>query len=300
MGNQARREASEGSGEDLYDAGKFLAGLDWSAIGDKILHGGGGATVMGDGSKHTPGSGIGGGKVGGGDGESAAGFKRELAARDQAVLHPAAAAILEPLLGPRGSGKALSVEDRRLIARAVPEDLTPEEIAEVKARLGSPVAAGSGGDTVQQVIAAVQSVRPFGEKQVHGGAKSADAEAHRGAHAYKAAHDAKSHVRGRGGHDAKTSIVDPIPELRRHVSVDPTTGNPSVPAVIDFAGVRATSEDVRVARLVLDDAAYLVKVRLRIVSAPPGLSFADDHSAVLPRSTHQVVFELTELVATGR
>jgi len=211
----------------------------------------------------------------GDDGEmpNADAIQVDLDRQDHVTLHPAAQAIVDSVEAKGGNArpgaKALSTSDQETINAVVPEDLSPEEIQAISAQLNASGTAPQ--DTVEAVIAAVQRIRPFGEKRGSAGKQEA-AGAHAEAKAVTPAskHSAK-HKTKRAG--AISPIVELEPALARVITVNPDTGKATSPAALNVRGAVFKIVSVQTAFYGTDG--FLLNVQVRVDSVPAGdISFS--------------------------
>jgi hypothetical protein len=277
--------------QDLYEAADFLLNLNWSGIGEKILDGDGNdgqATVMGDGSVNEAGTGIaceGESDVASDGPQDAAGFQRELDARENVELHSSAAAVLGSLIvkdtiAGRNSAP-IPDDEKRLLNATIPEDLTEEEIEEM-----SSLVAQAGATQTTRVTAAIEAlrvVRPSGERK----SKPAGAD-----DISKAGSTAPNRDEPSGQDKATklpkqsretpprspvsgTWIVDPAETLRKVITIDEKTRQPVVPSEVAFPGFTADVRVIGVAQASWDgggegaETTFIVKVTItpRLVEA---------------------------------
>lgn len=262
--------------KDIYDAGTFLASLNWDDIGKKIADGGDGGSSLEDGTHHEGPEGVGGN---GDDGQlpDADAIQADLDRREHVVLHPAAQAIVDSVeakgANARPGAKGLSASDQESINAIVPEDLTPDEIKEMSMQLN---ASGTDPqDTVEAVIAAVQRIRPFGEKRA---AANTQDQATPNAEAKAAAVPPKrpaAHTTKRTG--ATSQVVDLEPALSRVITVDPATGKADYPSFLTVQGTTFAIQSVQTAFFGTEDSGFLVKAQVLVTrtSAQEQLRFRD-------------------------
>lgn len=275
--------------EDVYEAGKFLAGLNWDDIGKKIVDGGDGGSSLEDGTHHQGPEGVGGS---GDDGElpDADALQADLDRRTHVTLHPAAKSIVDSLeaKGPnnRPGAQPLSADDQATINSIVPEDLTLDEIMQVSAELNAP--GSTPQNTVESVIAAVQRIRPFGEKRRSAGKQeAADPDAEAKVVTPEAKHSAK-HKTKRAG--ATSPIVELAPALARYVSVDPETGKATYPPKVDVRGASFAIVSVKtMSVLSVDDGRYLVQVQVQVLKVPDGARLKFPDGTAVERDVEQTV-----------
>ena len=238
--------------EDIYDAGKFLAGLDWSSIGDKIMNGGHGGDHLGDGASH---------EGAGCDLGSADAIEQDMQRHEDVQMSPAARAVVDALEAKPGAmhrTHALTKEDEESINLAVPSDLSADELHAITEQLQAPGA--SEQDTVEAVISAVQHVRPFGEKPRPAAPEKPHAEAKPHGSAKRPAHEKPA-----GG----AHILDLEGELSRRITVDPLSGKAGHPPSLVIDGVELRV-DIQTARYSTEDSGFLIKARVHITNVPAG------------------------------
>ncbi len=303
--------------QDLYEAGEFLAGLDWANVGDRIVNGGPGGSVMGDGG-HDEGNGVGAGFGDGGEEDlaDADAISEEMKREANVELHSKAQTIVGIVEARTNNGsgtQSLSKEDKETINFVVPPDLTPYEIEVIQQRL-TEVGVGTRQDLVTTVVEAMQQLRPFGQ-QVLGPPKepppaapaneSTSPNAHAHAHANakakaKAKADRKRQKlspKKHGNSAPVQTIIAPDEVLSRVVTVD-EDGKAFVPSVIAFPGFDARAELTRVAPYSYDtgdsttEASFKVKVKITPIKPPIGLHYvggvsiqdgiATEHMTIVP------------------
>lgn len=299
--------------QDIYEAGEWLAGVNWNSIGSRILDGGPGGTDLSDGSHDgEAGGGAGSGDSGDGDGGdvSADAIERELQQEANPQLHAAAKQILgviEKQPGSEGKGTTLSKEDKETLNFVIPPDLSPAEIEVMRTRIST--STGQKQDLVTNVIAAVQQVRPLGEKRLGPASPpEMDEEAARApsdqpiepqqdqpAATAATAEKQKAPARPRKNEakpkdedqDPGALVVDPTPTLLRVIRVD-EFGNVEFPrGAVQFPGFKARLDRGGVARYTFDtgeagsEASYMVKVTI-VPTDVRGTRFLRSGNAVYP------------------
>ena len=278
--------------EDIYEAGKFLAGLNWEDIGKKIVDGGDGGSSLDDGTHHEGfDGGSGEGTAGGDDLPDADELQAELDRKDHIQLHPAAQSIVDAIeakgADARPGAHPLSAQEKETIDAVVPDDLTPDEIKTISDQLN---AAGSDPQsTVQAVIAAVQRIRPFGEKRLGPAVKPDDATAPAvEVKAHPSKHTPRKDHRAAG---ASSPIVDLEPALARVIAVNAESGKAHYERWIDINGVSILLVSVQTARYSTEDDGFLLKVQVRVETIPQGAALRfRDGTPVVPGVEQTVVF----------
>jgi len=279
--------------EDVYEAGKFLSGLNWDDIGKKIVDGGDGGSSLEDGTHHEGPEGVGGS---GDDGElpDAEALQADLDRRTHVTLNPAAKSIVDSLEAKgsnnRPGAQPLSAEDQATINSVVPDDLTLDEIMQVSADLNAP--GSTPQNTVEAVIAAVQRIRPFGEKRSLAPSKQdgadPDVEAKPAKKGPKPSAKHKPKPK-RGG--AASPIIDLIPTLARAIAVNPETGKATPPSGVNVQGVVCAIVSVTTAPVTLgNESGYLVvQVHVQVMSVPDGKHLTFPNGTAVEQGIEQTV-----------
>ncbi len=268
--------------QDIYEAVSFLSKLDWSAIGEKIMDGGEGGTSIGDGSTpDNPGTGAGNGPEGDGSSATADDFARDLAAREgEPTLHPAAQRVLDSLVAVDGNGGSLSKEDKETLDVVVPVDLTAEELTMMKRRLGQP--GTDRQDTVEAVIAALQYVRPGGERmfgpQPAPTQPSAPAPAQEPPPRPRVTKITRRPSPPRHQAPTRSNEIDPVPTLLRVVKVG-FDGRATAPERLNFDGLSATITHVSAAVMVAETDHVMLVVKLTMTRSFPSARLRDGQPA---------------------
>jgi hypothetical protein len=276
--------------QDIYEAGKFLSGLDWGNVGERIVDGGPGGGEFSDASHEGTEAGGGGGFGEGGPGDdvSADSIEQELQREANVELHPTAKAlvsVLEVQIGGAPDTQGLSQKDKDTINLVVPSDLAPHEIELIKNRLVE-VQGGTRQDLVTTVIEAVQQMRPFGQPigpakyPPLGPAKEPPKnEERKPTPAPVPVRTSKRKVSKARGREPQR--IDLRPTLRRVIAVDPQ-GDVRVPSLVQFPGFRASVTRSGVMRVSFDNGApdseghdYVVKVLVTPEKVPVGLLLPD-------------------------
>lgn len=255
---------------DLFEAGRYLAGLDWSSIGRTIVDGSNvQGTTFGDGSKHDEGTGVPGQAASEADDiGNAEQIQSELESHEHVKLHPAAEAALATLAAGHSDKPTtpISDHDREQINAIVPKDLTNDEITDMQRALSERMKGAAQQDIVEAVIAVVEETRPNGQRQER------DSRPEQGPK-----DDSRTSAAGaKGGHGGKAPkklTVNPTSRVQHSILVSDTKtlpikpSNLHWPASIEFDGVTAALTDV-VAVPFDDNGRYSVRVRLRVTAVP--------------------------------
>ncbi len=264
--------------QDVYEVVNYLRGLDWKSIGDRIANGGGGGTTISDASHDgEAGGGAGFGEGGTGDANDidADSVERELQQEENVELSAAAQAVVGVVEAKSGDGGThLSKEDKETLNHVVPADLGPEEVEAIKTRIST--STGSQQSLVTSVIAAVQQVRPFGEKRPGPDTSpSSESEVRAAKPSSTKSDSARANTKQKTA-SSGTWIVDPVETLQRVIKVD-VLGNATTPAVVRFPGFEARVTIRNKARLSFDtgeagsETSYMINVDITPDTEPAGI-----------------------------
>jgi hypothetical protein len=241
------------------DGGGAEEGSDEEGEGSEEIdgeRGDGDASSAGDGESGD-GDEVGGARDGGGRGDGRSGTEDgngghvidgEVTEADLDPLehHGVAKQILGGLeVGQGEAGKGLSPEDEAVLDSVIPPDLDATEIAELLARVRS-TGTGEEADMVTAIVAALEDIRPDGEKRVPAPSRpSAPRPARdkgtprRRNHAWRAgAAKAKARAKQNAGERAH---VDPRPKLQARTAMLPGM-RITTPQIVSFDGITARVE----------------------------------------------------------
>jgi hypothetical protein len=318
--------------QDLYEVGRWLAGLDWGNIGRRIIDGGQGGTTLGDGSydgeEGTAGGGEGSGDGGPGDATDIDpdAIERELQQEANPELHATAQAVMGLLEHKDSDGPPIRLlaEDKETLNAVVPEDLSAEEIEALRGKIAN--ASDGPRDLVERVIEAIQEVRPLGERradlaETKNGGAGQDAAANAGAAVTKPQRDEpselerweqaikpkpkpKSRQNPPGSQKPGTWIVDPADTLRKLITIDEKTRQPIVPDTVEFQGFTARVAVRGVAQMSFGtggdgtESSFLVKVTIVPEHDAPGVMLVGGHRIKQDLSLPEIVVDGVRLRRT--